>query len=221
MVAKFMPGVSLVTPPLAGALGLELRLFLFFDSIGALLWAASAVGLGYVFSEQIDLLLADLAVAGRVALEAALGVFAIFLIGKWWRRRRLLAPRGIETITVAQLHRMQANGRAPVVIDVRSKSSRLMEPWIVSGALLGGIEHMEQTTMGISPGREIVTYCNCPNEATAARAARTLIAMGYRHVRPLKGGLAAWIAAGHSVRHLPSAAAASEAGGSRRLAGQA
>lgn len=203
VVAKFMPGISLVTPPLVGALGLKLRVFLFFDTLGALLWAATAVGLGYVFSEQIDLLLADITVLGKVALASALGVLALFLITKWWRGQRLLESLGIESITVAQLHRMQASGRAPIVIDVRSTTSRLMDPWVISGALLGDIEHIERMTLGIPPGREIVTYCNCPNEATSARAAKTLIALGYRHVRPLKGGLAAWSKAGHAIWRLP------------------
>lgn len=203
VVAKFMPGVSLVTPPLVGALGLKLRVFLFFDSLGALLWVTTAVGLGYVFSEQIDMLLAGITVAGKVVLEAALGLLAIFLVTKWWRRRRLLASPGIESISVAQLHRMQASGRAPVVIDVRSTTSRLMDPWVVSGALLGDIEHIDRVVLRIPPGREIVTYCNCPSEVTSARAAKTLIALGYRHVRPLKGGLAAWTKAGHAIWRLP------------------
>lgn len=58
---------------------------------------------------------------------------------------------------------------------------------------------------GLAPDRELVTYCSCPNEATAATAAKLLMAAGFRNVRPLLGGLDAWAAAGYRVDRLPAA----------------
>jgi rhodanese-related sulfurtransferase len=49
----------------------------------------------------------------------------------------------------------------------------------------------------------LVIYCNCPDEATSARAAKLLQVQGYRNARPLLGGLAAWVAAGHATIQLP------------------
>ena len=51
----------------------------------------------------------------------------------------------------------------------------------------------------IPTDREIIFYCTCPNEAAAAHIARKLMDLGYTHVRPLLGGLDAWIAAGYQV----------------------
>jgi len=51
--------------------------------------------------------------------------------------------------------------------------------------------------------RDIVLYCNCPNEASAATAARLLASHGFTRVRPLAGGLEAWIDAGHSFDEHP------------------
>lgn len=51
--------------------------------------------------------------------------------------------------------------------------------------------------------RELVIDCNGPNEATSARAAKRPMAKGYRHGRPMQGGLDAWTAAGYPVRRLP------------------
>ncbi|HKR77804.1 MAG TPA: rhodanese-like domain-containing protein, partial [Rhodanobacter sp.] len=50
--------------------------------------------------------------------------------------------------------------------------------------------------------RELVVYCNCPNEVSAAHAAQALMVRGYRRVRPLRGGLDAWDAAGYAVQRL-------------------
>jgi rhodanese-related sulfurtransferase len=40
--------------------------------------------------------------------------------------------------------------------------------------------------------REIVLFCNCPNEATAAQLALRLREMGITRIRPLAGGLDRW-----------------------------
>jgi rhodanese-related sulfurtransferase len=53
----------------------------------------------------------------------------------------------------------------------------------------------------------IVCYCNCPNEASAAQAARLLAEQGFTQVKPLAGGLDAWVAAGHRVDQHELAAA--------------
>jgi rhodanese-related sulfurtransferase len=46
----------------------------------------------------------------------------------------------------------------------------------------------------LHPRRPIVVYCNCPNDVSAAQAARVLQAQGFTNVRPLAGGLEAWFA---------------------------
>ena len=43
---------------------------------------------------------------------------------------------------------------------------------------------------------QIITYCDCPHDASAAVAARRLKELGYRSVRPLAGGVVAWRDAG-------------------------
>ena len=53
LVAKFVPGLSTVAPPLVGAMGLRLPAFLWLDGLGSLLWVALAVALGQVFASQM------------------------------------------------------------------------------------------------------------------------------------------------------------------------
>ena len=47
---------------------------------------------------------------------------------------------------------------------------------------------------------EIVVYCACPNEESAATAAKHLKRAGFKKIRPLLGGIDAWVQAGHSVK---------------------
>ena len=208
LIAKFVPGLSTVAPPLVGAMGLRTGSFVLLDGLGSMLWAGLAVGLGYVFSAQIDVLLAALASAGTVAFELVLVLLALYIAAKWWQRRRLLVALRMARITVDELNQSIVGGQDPVVVDVRSQAARLLDTRIIPGALLADLESVGNALHDVPSDRELVIYCSCPNEVSAARAAKLLMAIGYRNVRPLLGGLDAWDAAGYSVARLPADAPA-------------
>jgi membrane protein DedA with SNARE-associated domain len=51
-VAKFVPGLSIVSIPMAGAMGTRYRTFLTYDSIGAALWSGTGLIIGALFSRH-------------------------------------------------------------------------------------------------------------------------------------------------------------------------
>jgi membrane protein DedA with SNARE-associated domain/rhodanese-related sulfurtransferase len=208
LVAKFVPGLSMLAPPLVGAMGLSPRNFVLLDGVGALLWAGVAIALGYAFAGEVDRVLGVVANAGTVAVEVAVALLAAYVLARWWRRERLLRSLRMARVGVEELARAMAAGRAPVVIDVRSAVARQLDDRIIPDALLADVEGVVQATLAIPFDRELVVYCNCPNEVSAARAARLLMTRGYRRVRPLRGGLDAWDAAGYAIQRLAHAAAA-------------
>jgi rhodanese-related sulfurtransferase len=213
LVAKFVPGLSTVAPPLVGAMGLRAGAFLLLDGIGSLLWAGLAVGLGYAFSAQVDRVLAAIEQAGTVALEALFAMLLLYIAAKWWQRHRLLAALRMARISVDELNEAIAAGHNPVVVDVRSSASRLLDGRVIPGALLADLEGVHVTLADVPRDRELVIYCSCPNEVSAAKAAQLLMSLGYRRVRPLQGGLDAWDAAGYTLERLsgsPSSAARRE-----------
>lgn len=208
LIAKFVPGLATVAPPLVGAMGLRPASFVLLDGLGSLLWAGLAVGLGYAFAERIDALLAAMASAGTVAFELVLALLALYIAAKWWQRRRLLVALRMARITVDELNQSIADGQDPIVVDVRSQAARLLDTRVIPGALLADLESVNQALHNIPSDRELVIYCSCPNEVSAAKAAQLLMAIGYRNVRPLLGGLDAWDAAGYLIDRLPSNATA-------------
>lgn len=206
LVAKFVPGLSLIAPPLAGALGLPLRAFITFDGIGALLWVGIATGIGYAFAGEIDRVLGVLGNAGSILLDVALGLLAIYITLRWWRRRRARIALQIARISVDELHAALATANAPLVVDARTPLSRQLDPQVISGAVLLESDDVAAVLHGVPHERAIVSYCSCPNEATAAKAASTLLRHGYRNARPLQGGLDAWKEAGYPTITLTPAA---------------
>lgn len=206
LIAKFVPGLSTVAPPLVGAMGLPVAAFVLLDGLGSLLWAGVAVGLGYAFAAQIDGVLAALEQAGTLAIELLLGLLALYIAAKWWQRRRLLVALRMARISVDELNQAISDGRNPVVVDVRSEAARLLDTRVIPGALLADLNGVQRVLADVPPERELVIYCSCPNEVSAAKAAKLLLALGYRRVRPLLGGLDAWDAAGYAVERLPAPA---------------
>jgi len=199
LVAKFVPGLSTVAPPLVGAMGLRSASFVLFDGLGALMWVSVAVSLGYIFASQIDAVLAALANAGSVALMLIGSLLALYIIVKWWQRHHLLRTLRMARITVQELNEALAEGRNPAIVDVRSEAARTLDSRIIPGALLADVNSVDRI-VGIVPlDAELVIYCTCPNEASAALVAKALMTRGYKRVRPLLGGLDAWDEAGYPV----------------------
>lgn len=203
LLAKFVPGLSTVAPPLVGAMGLRPAPFALFDGLGSLLWVGVAVCLGYVFANQIDYVLDALASAGSVALMLLCGLLALYIVAKWWQRHRLLRTLRMARITVQELNAAIVAGKMPAIIDVRSEAARMMDARVIPGALLADVNSVDRIVGEVPIESELVIYCTCPNEASAALVAKALMARGYKRVRPLLGGLDAWYAAGYPVDQLP------------------
>lgn len=194
IVAKFVPGFAAVATTLAGDTGTSSRRFLFYDGIGAFLWAGAAVALGAIFHEAVNSVLLQLEELGRYGLPLVLGLIAAFVAWKWWQRQRFLRQLRMARITPAELYRLIEDGPAPVILDVRSREERARSGWIPGAIFVSALAEAEQLPRG-----EVIVYCDCPNEASAAVLARELKRRGFERVRPLAGGFEAWQVAGHLV----------------------
>ncbi len=204
LAAKFVPGVSVVAPPMAGALGMSLGAFLGFETLAAAIWAGLLIGLGWAFAGQIQQVLDVLATLGIVAVEGLVALVAIYLALRWWRRRVFLRDLAMPRIAVDELLALMAADPPPIVIDVRSEAARTLDARRIPGAIGIELRDIERAAKPWPRERELVLYCNCPNEASAASAARMLASAGFRRVRPLRGGLEAWVESGQRIElHVP------------------
>lgn len=199
VVAKFIPGLSTIAPPLAGAMRLSFGSFLIFSGIGAAVWAGVSIGAGLLFHTQIERAVQYLAEMGTVTLYFVGALFAAFIAIKWWERQRFYKTLRMARISVDELQRLMHLGENPVILDVRSEAARKLDARQIPGAHSVDMSEPDKKLAGLPKRAEIVVYCTCPNEATAARVARLLMDKGFKRVRPLTGGLDAWIAAGHAV----------------------
>jgi membrane protein DedA with SNARE-associated domain/rhodanese-related sulfurtransferase len=202
VISKFVPGLSTVTPPLAGAMGMGWPSFIVLNGIGISLWAGLPIAAGWVFHDQVGRVVAWLEGYGSVAVLLVGALLAAYVAFKWWERQRFYRALRLARITVEELRNLIERGKEPVVVDVRSDVARKADGRFIPGALAMGAADIEARLRELPKDRDLVFYCTCPNEASAAQVAKRLIELGYTRVRPLAGGLDAWIAAGHDVeRH--------------------
>ena len=204
VVGRFIPGISLVAPPLAGALGMPWRKFLALTLAGASLWGLVAVGAGVLFHEEIDLVLRQLDAFGWRAAAVIAAALVLYVAWRWVQRRRAGRALEVPRIDVDSLRNMITAGELPIVVDVRGPAMQRAEPRRIPGAIALSLEEIEAALREVSRDRPIILYCACPNEASAARAAQMLLARGYVDARPLLGGLDAWIVAGHPLENAAS-----------------
>jgi membrane protein DedA with SNARE-associated domain/rhodanese-related sulfurtransferase len=203
VIAKFVPGLSMIAPPLAGATRMGFPRFVGCSALGSALWVGAALLAGALLRPQIMRLLPRLADVGGAALALLLVLLAVYIAFKWWERRRFYTALEMARISVADLHAQISTGKAPVIVDVRSPTAQGIDLRRIPGALQVPLHDVELHMGELPRESEIILYCNCPNEASAAQAARVLLNHGFRRVRPLGGGLDAWIAAGYAVEEIP------------------
>jgi membrane protein DedA with SNARE-associated domain/rhodanese-related sulfurtransferase len=197
LVAKFIPGFSSVSSALSGTVGTRRRSFVFFNGLGALLWVGSAIFLGSKFSNAIEDLLAILEQLGKWG-GALIGLALLgFIASKWWQRYRFLKSLRMARISVAELNELLRQGLTPLIVDVRPLASQ--QEGRIPGAVLLSVDDLTDPNFDMVFDGEVIVYCACPNEASAAIVAKKLIERGHTRVRPLAGGIDAWLAAGYGV----------------------
>jgi membrane protein DedA with SNARE-associated domain/rhodanese-related sulfurtransferase len=189
VVAKFVPGLSTIAPPLAGIVGLGIPQYLLYNGMGTMLWVGSGIGLGMMFSDQLEQALAMAANLGSTVGLAFVGVVIGYVAYKAFRHYRVgkLVPR----LTARQLTEKIAAGEQPILIDLRSHAARQDVPSI-PGSLLFSFDEVFTRHRELPRDRDVILYCDCPRDAASVEVTRKLRELGLTRVWPLAGGIEAW-----------------------------
>ena len=202
VVAKFIPGLAMIAPPMAGAMRIGWPRFALLSLCAAVLWVGSGLLVGELFKHEITRMLEHLHDIGSVAGAGVAILLTAYIVYKWWERSRFYKMLSMARIRVADLYDLIQAGASPLIIDVRSVTARALEPRWIPGALHVPLQDVARHLKEIPRDKDIILYCTCPSEASAARVAKILMNHGFLRVRPLQGGLDAWVAAGYAVETL-------------------
>ena len=198
LVAKFIPGLGPLAAALSGRTRIPLPLFVVMDALGASLFVGLAISLGRAFHTTIDGLLGSLAGLGKAGVVVAACGLLFFLGFRVVRKHWLIRSVRMTRISVGELNRLLKSGAPHAIYDVRPAARRDRDGFI-PGAHAWSVGWSEVPAAASSPDVEVIFYCDCPDDYSAAKVAHRLQQAGFANVRPLLGGMDAWIAAGLPV----------------------
>jgi len=160
VIAKFIPGLSQIAPPLAGIIRMPLGRFLLLDGLGALLWVGAFVVVGLLFSEQLERLAGLMATTGFWLLAILAGGLGAYLVWKVVTRQRFLRRLRIARITPEALHQMLETGEDILIVDLRHALEFDADPRVIPGAVRVSAEDLDARRLPFARNREVILYCS-------------------------------------------------------------
>ena len=199
LVAKFIPGLGSVAAPIAGQIRMGYGKFVLFDAGGILLWTVSVTLGGRFFGDILKRNPQALSWAGHFVGV----IFVILVLGfvgyRMLQRRAFLKSVRMARVEPGELKTMLDRGEPVFIVDLRHPLDYLPDPRTLPGALSLTPNKLVEESEKIPRDQEVVLFCTCPSEATAARMALALRKMGIQRVRPLRGGFEEWKKLGYPL----------------------
>lgn len=159
LFVKFIPGMSLISTPLAGAMKMPRWRFLLADAAGATLWCTAYLSAGAIFRHQIDELIVALGLFGRragVVLALLLALFVGWRFLQRWRfRRQLRINRG----SPAEAYEMLLGHTPVTMVDLRSPAEIESTGLKIQGARIMRPAELRAHFQELPPGHEVILYC--------------------------------------------------------------
>jgi membrane protein DedA with SNARE-associated domain/rhodanese-related sulfurtransferase len=210
VIAKFIPGINTMAPPLAGSMNMRLTTFFRLDLAGALLYIGSYFLVGFVFSGALDAVTRGYDSAGRIVGWIVIALVIGYLLFRAWLWAKGRALTAVPLATPEDAARELASG-APVY-DVRSHGYFDPKATRIQGSRRLDPNALHQSGVDLPADGAVFVYCTCVRQATSTRVARELQTMvDARKVRVtvIRGGLRAWVKAGLPVEAVPAEEVAS------------
>ncbi len=153
-------GTRVLATPMAGVYGLARSRFLLFDGLGILLWIGTFELLGYLFSDQLEDVVAYASRFGGLLTVLFVGGLAAYVGWKYAQRRRFLRSLRVARITPEQLKAELDSGADLVIVDLRHALEDEAEPRTLPGAMRLPAEKLEERGGELPHGKTLVLYCS-------------------------------------------------------------
>ena len=159
VAAKFVPGLSTFAQPLAGASGMSLGRFEFFNGIGTLLWSSVFLGLGYLFSDQLELVLANASSLGWWLMLIVVAGLAVYFGRLFILRRRTIRDLLMARITPDELKDLIESGEDVSIVDLREDYDFESQPQLIPKSVRMHPDELESRHEELPRDREIILCC--------------------------------------------------------------
>lgn len=209
LISKFVFGLDAVASPLSGICGIGKTQFMIFDGLGALAWSSAYMITGYLLHDQLDRIASDSQKIGEMFGLAAIAVLGCFLFLRIFRWYRFLHEFRLAQISPEELNEKLKMGDQILLLDLQGGDKLPRVALAIPGSirmdprqLKSYIKHYRG--VDLRADREVILYGASSKDSTSARIALALRQKGFEEVRPLSGGLPAWLNRGYpAIRNPP------------------
>jgi membrane protein DedA with SNARE-associated domain/rhodanese-related sulfurtransferase len=203
LLAKFIPGLGSVAAPIAGQTMMPYLHFVIFDTAGILIWALTFTLGGRFFGDFLKHHPNALSWVGHFAVLLFVLLLLGFLFYRFLRQRAFLREIRTARVDPSELKSMLDRGQEVYIVDLRHPLDYLPDPRTLPGAVLLTPDKLVLESDQIPRDRDVVLFCTCPSEATAAKMALAIRKLGVYRVRPLLGGFDEWKRLGFPLVEIP------------------
>jgi membrane protein DedA with SNARE-associated domain len=161
LVAKFIPGINSMAPPLAGSMKMRPLQFLRLDLAGAALYALAYVAVGFLFRDFLVSIAHGFQAAGRAVETVVLVALAAYVIYRVWLYRKYAIYRVVPRVQVEELARRLAadEQQRPIIMDVRSHGYYDAGATRIKGSMRLEPNNLEEELKTLPKDRDIYLYC--------------------------------------------------------------
>jgi membrane protein DedA with SNARE-associated domain/rhodanese-related sulfurtransferase len=192
LLAKFIPGLGSVAAPIAGQTAMPYSSFVIFDTAGILIWSLTFTLGGRFFGDVLKRHPNALNWVAHFAVLLFVLLLVAFLLSRFLRQRAFLREIRTARIPPEELKDMLDREQPVYIVDLRHPLDYLPDPRTLPGAVLLTPDKLVLESDHIPRDRDVVLFCTCPSEATAAKMALAIRKLGIYRVRPLLGGFDEW-----------------------------
>lgn len=159
LIAKFIPAFSTFAQPVAGASKMSLPRFLFFDGIGSLIWVLAFITLGYIFSDQFEIVIEYATSFGWWFGAILVGALVSYLGWKVFKRQSFLKSLRTAQILPEELKSQIDAGEEVTIVDLREEGDFNLNPQLIPTAIRMTPQEIERRHEELPKDKEIVLYC--------------------------------------------------------------
>jgi membrane protein DedA with SNARE-associated domain len=160
LVVKFFPGVNALAAPLSGILRMTLFRFLLFDFLGSCLWVGVFTSLGYLLSDEIELVVAYVSRVGVFLWGLIIFILLLYMVGHYVQRQRIAHQLHMARISPEELKQKMEASEELLILDVRNPIEFNNDPQMIPGALYLPLEKFQENPPDFYSGREVILYCD-------------------------------------------------------------
>ncbi len=161
VVAKFIPGINTMAPPLAGTMRMRFLQFLRLDLAGAVLYTGAYTGIGFLFHGFLASIVSGFRTAGRAVETMLLVALAAYAIYRIWLYRKYALYRIVPRIQVEELAEKLAGEQRGNILLVDVRSHGYYDPGAsrIQGSIRIEPNNLSEEIKHLSKEKDVYLYC--------------------------------------------------------------